>query len=103
GAFRDPEVASVLQLTTDQRDRIRAIEEEAFFAWMRAMAPGPPPRVPGPAVGPNDGSANVRILALLTDEQARQWKAMTGEPFKGPPMPFPPTFGPPPVLKGPPR
>jgi hypothetical protein len=41
-------------------------------------------------------------LALLTEEQVRQWKAMTGEPFKGPLLPFPPPFGPPHGPKGPP-
>jgi serine/threonine protein kinase len=104
GAFRDPEVASVLQLTTEQRDRIRAIEEEAFFAWMRMLAPGAQPGLPASAAGTKDGSPNERILALLSAEQARLWKAMTGEPFKGPPMPpFPPPFGPPPGPKGPSR
>ncbi len=50
GAFRDPEVVAQLRLTPEQRDGIRAIEEEAFFAWMRTMGPGGPP--PG---GPDTG------------------------------------------------
>jgi eukaryotic-like serine/threonine-protein kinase len=34
-AFRDPEVVAELKLAPAQRERIRSIEEEALFAWMR--------------------------------------------------------------------
>jgi serine/threonine protein kinase len=95
GAFRDPEVVAALQLTPEQREGIRAIEDEAFFAMMRMMAP------PTGSGGPETQShrerpANERILALLTEVQARRWAEITGPPFKGALAPFAPPFGPPP-------
>jgi serine/threonine protein kinase len=103
GAFRDPEVASLLRLSAEQRDRIRAIEEEPFFAWMKTWVPGEPPPGPGPEPRPLNTALNERILALLTDQQARQWKEMIGEPFKDTSILFPPPFFPPHGPKGPPR
>jgi serine/threonine protein kinase len=91
GAFREPEVVAALQLTAEQRERIRAIEDEALFAWMRTPAaggePGKPPR-------PRDRSPGERILAVLTEDQVRRWKEMTGEPVRGLMTPFGPPPGP---------
>src|SRR5262249_9083629 len=84
GAFRDPEVAAVLRLNAEQRQRIRDLEDEALFDRLKAMRPGTPPP------GLKDGSTNERILAVLTDEQARRWREMTGGPVKGPLIFFPP-------------
>ena len=36
----EPEVVAELKLTADQRDRIRTIEEDALFGWMRRPPPG---------------------------------------------------------------
>ena len=51
GAFRDPEVVAALELTLEQREGIRAIEDEAFFTMLRMRrrrltrtAPKPEPR-----------------------------------------------------------
>jgi serine/threonine protein kinase len=88
GAFRDPEVAAALGLTPDQRERVRVIEDDAAFGWMRAMAQGTPPGEPGPPPGTKGPSTTERILALLTDGQARKWRELTGEPVKGPLVPF---------------
>jgi len=86
GAFRDPEVAAALQLTPEQRERVRVIEDDAAFGWMRGPRPGAPPDA-------RERSVNERLLAVLTDEQSRTWKAMTGEPVKWSFRPVP--FGPP--------
>src|SRR5262249_58336040 len=48
-AFRDPEVAAALQLTAEQRERLRLIEEEIFLRWMRALWAGPPAAAPARA------------------------------------------------------
>ncbi len=100
GAFRDPDVVAALKLTAEQRERIRSIEADTFFG-------PPPPERPRP--GPPDEFRNgfqekvrvatERIRGLLTPEQVRRWKELTGEPFTGPPMMFfagPGPFGPPP-------
>ena len=102
GAFRQADVAAALKLTPEQRERIRDIEDEVFWAGMMERKrderlPGGPPADPRKV---NDQKrkqeedqrrkqdALERILALLTPEQAQRWKEMTGEPFKGTVQPF---------------
>jgi hypothetical protein len=75
GAFSEPEVVAELKLTAEQRDRIRTIEDETLFGWRR---------------GARKKTADERILSVLTEEQVGRWRAMTGEPLKGPITPFPP-------------
>ncbi len=97
-AFRTSEIIAALKLTDEQRERLRVIEFEAFV-------PPEPPR-PGalPADPPRKTFEEVREAAMaraqdvLTAEQRRQWKELTGEPFKMPPRPFSPPgrFSPPP-------
>jgi hypothetical protein len=81
GAFGEPEVVSELRLTPEQREQIRTIEEEAMVARMRGPRPGKPP-------GALEKTTNDRLLAVLTEEQVRRWKALTGEPAKFPIAPF---------------
>lgn len=77
-AFRDPEVATVLALTADQRDRIRVIEDDAVFGWMRGVNGPPTAREP----------AEKRLLVVLTPEQAKKWRALIGDPIRGQLVPF---------------
>jgi hypothetical protein len=79
-------VVSELKLTAEQRDRIRTIEDETLFGLMR----GGRPTAPGGDSGVKERSANEGILAVLTDEQVRRWRPMTGEALKSPITPFPP-------------
>jgi serine/threonine protein kinase len=100
-AFREQEVADKLKLTKEQRDRIAAIEAETFFGF------GPPDgkRPGGPAEDFRKSqeqkvkAAKERALAVLTPEQQRRWRELTGKPFTAPVL-FP-QFGPPPVHFGP--
>jgi serine/threonine protein kinase len=101
GAFRDPEVVAELKLTAQQRARIRAIEERALFAWMRTARRNRSGGDRGPPPPPRDGPVYERTVAVLTEEQARRWREMTGEPVKGLTAPFSPAgppFGP---MRGP--
>jgi eukaryotic-like serine/threonine-protein kinase len=114
GAFREPDVAAALKLTPDQREHIRKIDEETFFAvmqeWRRVWGPpeggrGRPEDLRKPEdirKGEETRKANEQklkataldnIQALLTAEQKHLWKEMTGETFKGP-APFFPGFVP---------
>jgi hypothetical protein len=86
GAFGEPEVVAELNLTPEQREQVRRIEEGAILGWMRGTRPGP------------EKSVNDRIVAVLTEDQARRWGAMTGERLKAPIAPF----APPPTVFGPP-
>jgi hypothetical protein len=86
-AFREPEVVETLGLTPGQRDRIRAIEEEALFGQIRELRSGKPVE--------DTGKAGLgRILAVLTAEQARRWNALVGEPIRGPLSTFSSPFRP---------
>ena len=80
-AFREPEVVAALSLTVEQRDEIRMIEDEAVFGWMRGPRPNPTPGTP-------EKSANERLVAVLSEDQVRRWKALSGEPVKFPIAPF---------------
>ena len=90
--FGDPEAADALGLTADQRERIRAIEEDAKKNfWGR---PGrPSDRRPDGWKHSEEFWKDVsdRLLAVLTDDQKARWKELTGEPFEGEIR-----FGPPP-------
>ena len=88
-AFHDPEVVEDLKLTSAQKDSLRVIEAEAFI-------PRPDNRrgTGGPGKGPEPGlrPPTEKVLAVLTEDQKRRWRNMTGEPFqKSPP---PPDHGP---------
>ena len=101
-AFRDPEVAAALKLTTEQKEKLRGIEGEMFM-------PRPPGGGrPGPGSGQPPGPGGhrghderrkagiARVEAMLTPAQMKQWRTLAGEPFAGPmpsfmpPGPFPP-------------
>ena len=86
-AFREPEVVEALGLTPGQRERIRAIEDQALFGQIREMQSGKPLEAAGkPTMG--------RILAVLTAEQARRWNELAGDPIRGPLSAFPTPFRP---------
>ena len=95
GAFREPEVVDALRLTSEQRERIRAIEEEALIGQLREMRSGIAPVEGAKARGPKGPSAWERILAVLTADQSRRWRELVGEPIRGPLRAFPTSFGPP--------
>jgi serine/threonine protein kinase len=90
GAFGEPEVVAELKLTAEQRDKIRTIEEEDFLDRMRRARAGAAPGDSGKVVRGRGKSASERILALLTKEQVRRWRALMGEPLKEAITPFPP-------------
>ena len=107
-AFSDPDVVGPLKLTAEQKERLRAIEAEASFRGPDGARGGPgPPGSPGGGLpgGPRWEheqawwAASDEVLTVLTDDQKRQWRKMTGEPIKGPGLPFPS----PPRRFGPPR
>jgi serine/threonine protein kinase len=90
GAFREPEVAADLQLTAEQRDRIRTLEDEALFGWMRGARRA---TADGDATA-REKTVQERLVAVLTEEQVRRWRALTGEALKIPVTLFPPATAP---------
>jgi hypothetical protein len=112
-AFRETSVADALKLTPEQKTQIRAIEAETFFVMADGICSHGPPeggknpprdhnrrvadRPPEKHPPPHDQglkSATDRILAILTPEQVKRWREMTGASFKGSFRHGP--FGPPP-------
>ncbi len=89
-AFGDAEVVSELKLTAAQRERIRTIEEEAALERMKNHAGNK-----DKFLSSDTKPANERAVAVLTEEQHRRWRDLTGEPIKSPLAPLfaPPRFG----------
>lgn len=85
-ALADPEVASALNLTTEQKDRITAIQD-GVQSQMRELFQA------GAAGGDREElqkkgqelrtATDQKILAVLTDAQQAKLKELKGEPFKG--------------------
>lgn len=93
-AFRDPEVMAKLQLTGEQKSRIRAPETGMF-------AGGPVPPWSNPKMRAANRTALMKqILEILSDSQTRQWETLIGRPFAAADQVFLP--GPPPGNFGPP-
>ncbi len=81
-AFRRPEVSDALQLTSEQKDKLKSIGEEAFRSGREAFE----------GVSREDAAAKRKELrkanvekaeAVLTEEQKSKWKELTGAPFTG--------------------
>jgi serine/threonine protein kinase len=80
-AFRETDVVKALALTAEQKKQIRAIETEPF-----SRPPGPPePRHGDQRKIQVEAREAIdrRIQAVLTAQQAKVWREMIGEPFKG--------------------
>jgi hypothetical protein len=88
-AFTDPEVQKTLNLTADQQEKIKTINQDAE-KQMSALRPGP-----GGGGGEQRNPEEMRkkmtemrketmsrSMEVLTDDQKKQWKEMTGEPFE---------------------
>ncbi len=100
GAFREPEVVAALRLTPGQRERLRAIEEAAFFSRIRNTGSGARSEIGEPPGEPKANRADEQVLAVLTPEQSRRWREMIGDPLDGTIDRFPSILGRPRKAKG---
>jgi Spy/CpxP family protein refolding chaperone len=85
-AFADPEVATALGFTSEQKDKIKAVQDSAQ-SELRGLFQG------GAGGGDREEarkkmdalrtSSNEKLQSLLTPEQQEKWKSLTGDPFKG--------------------
>jgi Spy/CpxP family protein refolding chaperone len=95
-AFNDPETQKALNLTEDQKDKIKTINEDAAKD-MRELFPQGGRRGAGGGGGGGDPAAfkerMTKVAALrkenmekatsvLTEDQKKTWKEMTGQPFE---------------------
>lgn len=85
-ALADPEVAQALGLSTEQKDRIQAIQEASqgeLRELFQAGAGGGDRQELQKKAEALRASVNEKATAVLTPEQQTKWKEMTGAPFKG--------------------
>ncbi len=90
-AFTDEKIAEKLKVTADQKDKAKAISDDARRAMGELFQPGTRPSEEAlKKLAALNKSTNEKLAKLLTDEQKKEWAKMTGDPFKGE---FPPAFG----------
>jgi hypothetical protein len=93
-ALRDKEVADLLGLSDEQREKIRALQDEAqkaMLKWVTGRHHGPEPGRRPEDYWKDAGRRSEefwkdvagKTLLVLTQEQRGKWKAMMGEPFQG--------------------
>jgi serine/threonine protein kinase len=87
-AFREPEVARELKLTVKQKEQIHA---EASAIFSRGSRRGGPPAA-SDEQKLKTGMERIQAV-VLTQEQAKRWKELTGAPYTGP-KPVPGRGGP---------
>ena len=83
-AFADPEVQKTLKITDEQKEKIKAINEDAQKARQEARPAGggrPSPEAQK-KLADLQKETKEKIDAVLTTEQKKAWKEMTGEPFE---------------------
>jgi len=82
-AFQDPEVEKELKLTDDQKESIRTIAQDAAQEMREAFqgAQGNFQELREKGAALRKESMN-KAMAVLTDEQKKTWKSLTGEPFE---------------------
>jgi hypothetical protein len=81
-AFADAEVQKDLKLTDDQKDKIKTINED-FGQEMRSLfQSGGDFQENQKKMASMRKEAMDKVVAVLTDDQKKAWKDMTGEPFE---------------------
>ncbi len=83
-AFSDPEVATALKLTEDQKEKIQTIREDARkeMTDLFKNAAGNREEAFKKMAGMRKEIAE-KVTAVLNAEQKKMWKEMLGEPFEG--------------------
>jgi hypothetical protein len=90
-AFRDQEVAIAINLSKAQRERIRMIEDDAAYGWMRNRHAN---NIEIQNNAEHIVTPNQRIKEVLSEEQSSKWLELTGPPLRQPLPSFPqPSFG----------
>ncbi len=81
-ALVDPQVAEALSLTSEQKDRVKSIQE-SVQGEMRALFQGGDRQAAQQKLAEIRKTSDEKLLRVLTPEQQGKWKELTGEPFKG--------------------
>jgi hypothetical protein len=90
GAFTNAEVVKELKLTSEQQDKIKTINEDSRAAMRELFQSGQGGAGAG-AMQKMEGlnkETMSKVVGVLTDDQKKSWKEMTGDEFKFPPPQF---------------
>jgi hypothetical protein len=82
-AFNNPEIASELKLTDNQKQEIQKINEETGEQMRDLFQGGPPDDETRKKMEDLRKIAYNKAVSTLTSEQKDKWKEMTGKPFTG--------------------
>lgn len=86
-AFSDPAIAKKLSITDEQSSKIKSLlaDQQSEMQEIRQSA-GNDFQAMMPKIQALRKETNTKAIALMTDDQKKTWKEMTGEPFEVPPM-----------------
>jgi hypothetical protein len=85
-AFMSPAVDKVLKLTAEQKEKAAAIQMEAGAAMRELFGNGGDPAENAKKMATMQKENLDKALAMLTDDQKKEWKELTGDPFEFPAM-----------------
>ncbi len=92
-AFGRKEVAESLKITDEQKEQLQKVQEAQQVAMREAMQGIDFQNMTDEdrtkmrtTMEANQKATTEKSMAVLTEEQKKKWKEMTGEPFKFPPM-----------------
>jgi Spy/CpxP family protein refolding chaperone len=81
-AFANPEVQKELKLTDEQKDKIKEINEESGKKMRELFQPGGDREEAVKKMAELRKETIEKATGVLTAEQKKAWKEMTGEPFE---------------------
>jgi Spy/CpxP family protein refolding chaperone len=81
-AFQNPEVQGKLKLTNDQKEKIKTLNEEAIQKMRDLFQGGGDREENAKKFAELRKDTMEKVTGVLTDDQKKTWKEMTGEPFE---------------------
>jgi len=83
GAAANPEISKQLNITDDQKEQIRTLQQEMRTKMQELFQGGAINEENQKKIAELRKDVNAKAAAMLTADQKTKWKEMTGEPFKG--------------------
>ncbi len=79
----NPQLANQLNLTDEQKDQLRDLQQDAFGEMRKIREDTSDPQELRTKMVELNKKVNEQVMKLLTAEQKAKWKELTGKPFKG--------------------
>jgi hypothetical protein len=87
-AFMSPAVEKALKLTDEQKEKVRGFQGEMGEEMRGLFGGGGDPQDAAKKMAALRKEFTAKGVAILTDDQKKEWKELTGEPFEFPAVPF---------------